>query len=772
MELLIILISVGYLLLLFWAGEAKGKDTLVRIFSILSIGFLLLVLLSLISYRPLVPTFNLGGTVGYIVSNALIKVLGYFMSYFLIFLLLASSILLLTFRFNRKTFMFVSSLFWGFFWFLVFLSLFESSPFVGSLFVGLERFIRSYLGIAGAVILPLILLTLSFYPALPKLNIRLPRLGSIQKKRRYEEPVEEPLKPAKTEEERQEIPEEMERKKPEPKLTSPGELEEVFNEPVESAEMDEDELRKNAELIEEKLEEFGVRGRVVGYHRGPVVTRYDYEPAPGIKLSRIVALADDLALRMKSNKIRIVAPLPDKGLIGIEVPNKKRKIVYFKELIDTEKFRKEKSILSFALGVTTAGEPYFTDLSKMPHLLIAGATGSGKSVCINSIISSILLKASPEEVRFLLIDPKRIELSYYEGIPHLLRPVVKDRKEAAYALKQAVTWMELRYKHFAKDGVRDIFSHNQTLEERDEEKPLPFIIIIIDEFADLILSAGKEIEESITRLAQMARAVGIHLIVATQRPSVDVITGLIKANFPVRIAFKVPSRVDSKTILDEIGAEKLLGLGDMLYIPPGTAEPIRLHGPFISEEETRKLTQKLTQSYLSYKLKEYLEDTPLMDELADELVKRGFVPALTRSDEPGSDERFEFLVDYVVGRTGMIRDKVKDSLIKLRENYYEEIDEMREAPIPTVSEEEVEVSAGFDPKLEEAARLVVSRGIASATLLQRKLNIGFARAGRIIDQMEKLGIVGPSEGSKPRKVLIGLDRLEEILENLKKSQGI
>ncbi len=553
---------------------------------------------------------------------------------------------------------------------------------------------------------------------------------------------------------------------PPPTLPDTDALMTLLDKPAVTSEVDEAELERVARQIEEKLQEFRASGRVVDYKPGPVVTRYEFEPDPGVKISRVVSLADDLALKIKTSHVRIVAPLPDTGRIGIEIPNKKRKIVYFSHLAQEPDFRRMKSRLGFVLGVDTSGHPVFADLARMPHLLIAGATGSGKSVCINTILTSILFRASPKEVRFLLIDPKRIELSYYEGIPHLLVPVVKDREQAVAALNQAVRWMELRYRHFAQDGVRDIESHNRSAQARGDE-PVPYIVIIIDEFADLILSTGRKVEEPLARLAQMARAVGIHLVVATQRPSVDVITGIIKANFPVRIAFKVPSKVDSRTILDEMGAEKLLGRGDMLFIPPGASEPTRIHGAFISEEETKRITRSLQQAYLQQKFQETFGAGP-WDQVASQILDAGHLAALTRDDEPGGRERLDLIARRILHP--VLQRPVPEILAlleQIRDHYYEPIEEMLEAPIPVglseEDDEEMDLGEGLDPLLLQAAKIATSRKTLSATLLQRKLKIGFARAARIMDQLEELGVVGPQEGSKPRQVLLTYEEFQTRL---------
>jgi S-DNA-T family DNA segregation ATPase FtsK/SpoIIIE len=468
--------------------------------------------------------------------------------------------------------------------------------------------------------------------------------------------------------------------------------------------IDRDSLVMNSRILEKKLLDYGVEGRVVEVRPGPVITVYEFEPAPGVKVSRIVNLADDLALALSAVTIRIVAPIPGKSVVGIEVPNAVRETVYLKEILDSDSFRNAKSKLSFGIGKDISGEPYVFDLARMPHLLVAGSTGSGKSVSVNAMISSILFKATPEEVRFLMIDPKMLELSDYEGIPHLLLPVVTNPKKAAIALKWLVEEMERRYTILAEKAVRNIEHYHQRLEkelkekgkvykrkgdtlEGDEHKAeermerLPYIIVVIDELADLMMISSKEVEESITRLAQMARAVGIHLILATQRPSVDVLTGLIKANFPARISFQVTSKVDSRTILDTIGAEHLLGSGDMLFLPPGSAKLIRIHGAFISSTETKRVVE-----FLKKQEKPHYETSILTE------VKKD------REAASGDDE--------------------------------------------------------YDEKYDEALAFVAETGQASISLIQRRFRIGYNRAARIIEKMEEEGVVGPSDGVKPREVLV------------------
>jgi S-DNA-T family DNA segregation ATPase FtsK/SpoIIIE len=429
--------------------------------------------------------------------------------------------------------------------------------------------------------------------------------------------------------------------------------------------------------LEDKLRDFGISGKVEGISPGPVVTTYEFAPAPGIKITRIMSLADDLAMGLKAESVRIVGSIPGKAALGIEIPNPQRAIVYIRDILASETFKNSTSKLTLGLGKDVVGQPVIADLAKMPHLLIAGATGSGKSVGINSIICSILFKATPDEVRFLLIDPKRIELSGYEDIPHLLHPVVFDPKMANRALQWAVREMERRYMLLDEMRVKSFASYNQVA-----EKKLPLIVIVVDELADLMMISSREVEESIARLAQMARAAGMHLILATQRPSVDVLTGLIKANFPTRLSFKVFSKVDSRTILDMSGAEHLLGDGDSLFMPPGKARMQRIHGAYISEKETERVIEFLKE-----------QGTASYDESVIEAVE----------EENG---------DY------------KD-----------------------IGEDE------YDEKYDEAVALVCETGQASISMVQRRLRVGYNRAARMIEIMEKEGIVGPSDGSKPREVL-------------------
>jgi len=431
-----------------------------------------------------------------------------------------------------------------------------------------------------------------------------------------------------------------------------------------------------SKLLEGKLRDFGVDGKVIGISPGPVVTTYEFSPAPGIKISRIVSLENDLAMVLKALSVRIVGSIPGKAALGIEIPNPVRQTVYIREILGHETFQKSTNPLTIGLGKDVVGQPVCANLADMPHLLIAGATGAGKSVGINTIICSILLKASPEEVRLLMVDPKRIELSAYESIPHLLHPVVVDPKMASRALQWAVLEMERRYNLMEEKRVKNIDGYNLLAEEK-----LPLIVIIIDELADLMMVASKDVEGSVARLAQMARAAGMHLILATQRPSVDVLTGLIKANFPTRMSFKVSSKIDSRTILDASGAEHLLGKGDMLFVPPGTSAMQRIHAAYISEQEIENIVNFLKKQGLA--------------KYDEEVIKMAAEPEANDNND----------------------------------------------------------ASDYDEKYDEAVEFVCESGQASISMVQRRLRVGYNRAARMVEMMEKEGVVGPSDGSRPREVL-------------------
>jgi S-DNA-T family DNA segregation ATPase FtsK/SpoIIIE len=464
--------------------------------------------------------------------------------------------------------------------------------------------------------------------------------------------------------------------------------------------IDERELMDGARLLEEKCREFSVEGTVVQIHPGPVVTTYEFKPDAGVKYSKITGLADDLCLAMQAESV-IIDRIPGKSTVGIQIPNPNREQISLRELLESDAYKRSVSKLSLAMGKTIHGEPFISDLATMPHLLIAGSTGAGKSVSVNAMITSILMRATPDDVRFIMVDPKRLELGMYEDIPHLLTPVVMDPKLAANALRWAVREMEERYKTLAAFGVRNIEQYNRNVramqaekqgetlldDHGNEIKPLPLIVVLIDELADLMMVAGNEVEESIARLAQMARAIGIHLVLATQRPSVDVITGLIKANLPARISFRVSSKIDSRTILDGNGAEQLLGKGDMLYLPPASSRFVRLHGPYISEQESARLASFLRK-----------QGKPTYD-------------TTVTADDKATQEHMEF---------------EKDELY------------------------------------DEAARIVVASGQASISYLQRRLRIGFSRAARLVDMMEMDGLVSAAAGGKPREVLVKKDYFDEV----------
>ncbi len=466
-------------------------------------------------------------------------------------------------------------------------------------------------------------------------------------------------------------------------------------------------LTSEANLLVDKLADFDISGRVTEIHPGPVVTTFEFEPAAGVKVNQIVSREDDLALALRAQRIRILAPIPGKGAVGVEIPNRRRRTVYLREVLASAVYEGSDAALKIPLGVDVVGQPFVADLTKMPHLLVAGATGSGKSVCLNAIITGLLFQHGPETLRLLMVDPKMLELSAYNGIPHLVMPVVTDPKRASRALRWAVGEMEKRYKLMATCGARNIAGYNEKVAagqapgapgvggaEGAAPERLSYVVVVIDELADLMLTAPAEIEEPIARLAQMARAVGIHLVLATQRPSVDVITGVIKANFPSRIAFQVASKTDSRTVLDMNGAENLLGHGDMLFTPAGKPEPYRVHGAYVSEEESTRVVE-------FWKAEAGAAAAPAPLATSPQIVEQDEEAAL---DEEGGDD---------------------DELIR------------------------------------EAARLVVTHQQGSTSLLQRRLKVGYSRAGRLMDQLEQLGVVGPFQGSKARDVLVDERWLED-----------
>ena len=468
-------------------------------------------------------------------------------------------------------------------------------------------------------------------------------------------------------------------------------------------------LRETANKLQQTLKTFGVNVTVTNISCGPAVTRYEIQPEMGVKVSKIVGLADDIKLNLAAADIRIEAPIPGKAAVGIEVPNKENVMVAFRDLIDSKEFKESKSKISFAVGKDISGKTKVADIAKMPHLLIAGATGSGKSVCINTIIMSILYKADPNEVKLLMIDPKVVELSVYNGIPHLMIPVVTDPKKAAGALNWAVAEMTERYEKFAEANVREINGYNAKVDSievpEDQERPqkMPQIVIIVDELADLMMVASNDVEQAICRLAQLARAAGIHLVIATQRPSVNVITGLIKANMPSRIAFAVTSGVDSRTILDMNGAEKLLGKGDMLFDPQGSPKPVRVQGAFVSDEEVSAVVEFITQNNAPAQYSDHVQKK------MEDLQSSGSSGSVAISDNDVADD-------------------------------------------------------GKDSYFSEAAKIIVDKEKASIGMLQRYLKVGFNRAARIMDQLEEAGIVGPEEGTKPRKVLMTKEEYETYID--------
>jgi S-DNA-T family DNA segregation ATPase FtsK/SpoIIIE len=631
------------------------------------LGAFIFLFVSLISYHPLDPSFfaaaggatrNLCGKAGSYIADLLIQVFG-MMSYAITVVTLFFGLLYLKKKEPPHILVFSAGLV---LLFLALSSLFqivigrvhlkgvpvEFSGFLGSL---LERALMNAFNYFGSILISAVILLISIF-----LIIQAPLL-SILEERIARRKVVERRREIKVTEEKKEEP------KPEKKTAAVQETFEFFKEigpyklpptslldAVERKEVrvDKESIQANASILEKKLKDYGIDGRVTEVRPGPVITMYEFEPAPGIKVSRIANLADDLAMALSSVSIRIIAPIPGKSVVGIEIPNTVRQTVYLREIIESDMFASSHSHLTLALGKTISGEPFVAELTKMPHLLVAGATGSGKSVSLNSMICSILFKATPTNVRFLMIDLKMLELSFYEGIPHLLLPVVTNPKNAKTALKWMTDEMERRYAMMAEKGVRNIEKYNQKMVKQESET-IPYIVVVIDELADLMMVSPKEVEEYIARLAQMARASGIHLILATQRPSVDVLTGIIKANFPARISCKVFSKVDSRTILDTNGAESLLGFGDLLFLSPGIGRLQRLHGPFVSEGEIRRIVEFLKQQGTPTYHQEILEEKEEEDageEMDDEKYREAVEFVMTKGEASISMIQRRFRIGY------------------------------------------------------------------------------------------------------------------------------
>ncbi len=659
------------------------------------LGLFVFLLASLITYHPLDPSFNslaqgsvknLCGKAGSYISDILIQLFG-MMSFLLPVVTLFFSLFYLRKKDPPHAILLASGLA------LLFLSLsviFElmvgkiqvrgvAIPFAGFLGVLLERTLVSLFSYFGSYLISGILFLISVFlivqaPILSVVEERLTRKKSVE--RRKEIKVTEEKKEAPKAVEKMPVQESFDFVKDLGPYKLPP-LVLLDNIEKKEVKIDKESIQANASILEKKLRDYGIDGRVCEVSPGPVITMYEFQPGEGIKVSRIANLEDDLAMALSAVSIRIIAPIPGKPVVGIEVPNKVRQTVYLREIIESQVFESAGSYLTLALGKTIGGEPFVADLTKMPHLLVAGSTGSGKSVSLNSMICSILIKATPMNVRFLMIDLKMLELSPYDGIPHLLLPVVTNPKNAKASLRWLIDEMERRYSRMAEIGVRNIDKYNQKMAKQSQDS-IPYIVVVIDELADLMMVSTKEVEEYIARLAQMARASGIHLILATQRPSVDVLTGIIKANFPARISCKVFSKVDSRTILDTNGAEALLGYGDMLFLSPGISRLQRLHGPYVSEGEIKRIVEFLKG-----------QGTPTYQ-----------TEILEERDEEGNGE--------------------------------EEMD---------------------DEKYREAVEFVMDKGEASISMVQRRFRIGYNRAARIVDRMEREGVVGPSDGVKPREVL-------------------
>jgi S-DNA-T family DNA segregation ATPase FtsK/SpoIIIE len=733
-----------------------------------------LILASLLSYSPDAEfAENFGGIVGAVTAQSMFETFG-ILSYFLPLILVIAAVSLFLDK-VKYIFYRIGGLFLCLF-FLA-LSIISINPGLpegkkGEIGTMIGSFLISHLSFGGSVTLvsfvALLVLYVYLQPNPRKINIKpiiakiaglkgllperkrraVPTVSNVSDKKEIEKPIVEKKSRFRRKKKEQKVTREKRKIFGVPtKITDDfrNDFLNALKDPIPVEWMSTDTVNNYKNILEGKLESFGITGSVTGVLRGPVVSRFEFKPDLGIKLSKISNLANDLALALHAEKIRIIAPIPGKGVVGIEVPNKNRETVYLKDLLRNQKFLNSNSRTYVPIGKNITGDPFYSSIALMPHLLIAGATGSGKSVFINSIINSLLFRATPEELRFVLIDPKRIELSVYNGIPHLIRGVITDQSSALQYLLKSIECMEQRYKEFARVGVRNIQGYNSKIKDKK-----PYIFIIIDELADLMMRSGKDVEKAIIRLAQMSRAVGIHLILATQRPSVDVITGLIKANFPARVAFQVASGHDSKTILDAKGAEKLLGNGDMLFVPPDEGVAKRLHGPYITIEETKRIVTLIGLKHLRNLLKGHFNKA---DEICALVEEEDMLDVFGDRTLPGAAERIEQFSKLLDIRFDIDENKFTEFIEEL--DYYPPTEEIEE--FLTVEEGTEEVGE-LDELYNEAKEIILSQQTASVSLLQRKLKIGYARAGRIIDQLEKTGIVGKFRGSKPREVLVKRER--------------
>ncbi len=759
--IVLLIIAAGVLIFISRELEAHRRRKLAGILMML---LAILFMISQISYlwHPAAPRKNFGGIFGFYSSFALFWMIGLY--FFIVpLLLIYAGFIFLTRKEDVLNLKLLYAVPIGLITDIL-LARFFPVPIINSQAVGLHAggnlgrltgtFVFDFFGDAGAfLIIGFAIIMIAFMMVkeklLPRVHITQPKPPAAKPKPERKEPERTAVDPAPDAATAGTGSQVRRARRKTVEIDFQNEFLNILQDPHTDTTVDRETLQKEAELLTSRLSEFGVAGRVTGVESGPVISRYEFEPAPGVKVNQIANLDNDLALALKATRIRIIAPIPGKSAVGIEVPNHERRLVCLKSGLHDDKYIKNRSPLAIVLGEDITGNPVSDDIARMPHMLIAGTTGSGKSVCVNTIILSLLYHSGFRQLRFLMIDPKRLELPMYNPIPHLLRPVVTEPSHAVKELEKIVSIMEMRYREFAREGVRDIDGYNEKMLKHKKEIK-PYILVVVDELADLMLTAPSEIEENITRLAQMSRAVGIHLVLATQRPSVDVITGLIKANFPCRSAFQVASKTDSRTILDMNGAESLLGKGDMLFLPPGIGTPVRLHGAYVSTDETKGISDLIARNYLY----ELLADVECdIEEVTRTIVDEELWTILIDRKDPAFDEKRQMLSNI------MPADRIDEIVNR---GYYPVLGEI------AVREEKPEEPSdlGIDPMFPEAARLVFNHQIASVSLLQRRLGLGYARAGRIIDQLESAGIVEPFQGSKSRKVLI--ERPEELDSILKK----